>query len=221
MASVVIEERKVRFADSNNTLLYDQNADKEVVWVAPELCNRNKELAFRDGRRFARQGGVDNLLEKTFLEPSREVQINLNAFVNLGDDEHTPRGIERHVSVQHGDERRFKRCQCVENVVDMHVYLRRKGATYEEIEKELAELSLEHSVAATKFARRLARADQLAARGNLDVASTDSSASSATDDSSVASKQSKTSLLNFSSKTKNRTLRLTKIITGHGYGSKR
>lgn len=215
------KQRKVRFADNlHETVEFEQNAERDVVWVAPELCNRNKESAYRDGRAFARKGW-DSLLHDAFLEPSSDVQADLNTFVLLGDDEHSPRGIERHISAKHADDRRFKRCQTVETVVDLYLYMKRRGESWEAIEKELEEVSLEHSTAAAKFARSMALADQLAVVRE----DADTTCSSMSDVSSVStctsSRRSAKSIMSFSSKTKNRTSRLARMITGQGFTSKR
>lgn len=212
------DKKKVRFADNHETSAFEQKSERKVCWVSPESCNRNKEEAYREGREWARKG-YDSLIDESFIDPAENIQLDLNNYVRLGDEQTSVRGLERHISAKHADERRFKRCQCVESVVDLCIYMRRKGEKWEEIEKEVASISLEHSKTARKFARRMAIADEVAVQGEEDMSSAGTSLSSE-EPVAVPSEKSKPKM-SFTAKTASRTKRLTRILIGQAYGEKR
>jgi hypothetical protein len=159
-----VRKRLVRFSEqSPETFEFDpDDCVKEEKWISKDSCERNKDYCQRLGRLWKNKG-YDALLHCSYQNPSKDVQSKLDTFVTLGEADCIPRGLERYISAKHTEERKATKVRGIESVVDLCIYMRRRG-TYQqdEIDRELCKLSAEHSRPARHFARRIALADSRA-----------------------------------------------------------
>ena len=151
-----INSKKVRFADSLNRTL--------VFRSLPELSQKNEKAV--DPRRKCRQDakqqkpkGFGVLLKGSFEDPIEECQRNLNAFVQLGEQD-LCRGIERYLSPQHKEERDSNKNQVVRAVLEQQDVNRRSGIIGDTAAEKLRCVSQRYSDTAKVFARRFGIADE-------------------------------------------------------------
>ena len=154
----------VRFSENNTTHEFDNDSllQPEAVWYQSEEYAEMK-LRSRSDARDARKGGYGCLLDFTFDSPRIDVQNSINAFVRLEEDL-SQRGLERHVSRQHGDERGEIKRRARAGVLIHQGRLSREGYTGDDRAQRLAQLYGQTVKSAAVFAQRVGRADQLAAK---------------------------------------------------------
>jgi hypothetical protein len=106
-----------------------------------------------------RRDGYSFLLKDSFEEPRKEtVQSYLNAFVQQ-DESLCRRGLERHLSRQHMEERASLRDHARHQVLSLQRKARRQGRTWHEYEESIAKTYSNACREARIFARRIAIAD--------------------------------------------------------------
>ena len=171
------EERRVHFDDSFNQLFEIEpvvNIEEGIVeklWYQPWERKEAKRAIKRDAQEW-RKTGLGLLLHDTFADPNpKKTQSCLNAFVQLADAEYV-RGIERHLSQKHYEQRMERKTNFVSDVLEQAYYLSTlKHLSEDEKRERLAEFSALQSKCAEVFARRLGRADETAALKGEDPAS--------------------------------------------------
>ena len=154
-------ERKVRFTDEHQTILIEQieELDVESIWFTPEDYFEIKAQTRLESKDWRRKGyGV--LLKETFENPMDEAQDYLNAFCQL-EDALSRRGLERHLSRRHGEERSDLKDRARYCVLSHQRRLKRDGMKIHEMEDQLAKIYEDISRCAKVFARRIAKADEL------------------------------------------------------------
>ncbi|KAL7571489.1 hypothetical protein ACA910_020910 [Epithemia clementina (nom. ined.)] len=153
--------KKVAFADDHRTILIEQieELDVESIWFTPDDYFEIKAQTRLDSKEWRRKGyGV--LLKETFENPLEEAQEYLNAFCQLEDDL-TRRGLERHLSRRHGEERSDLKDRARYCVLSHQRKLKRDGKKLHEMEDQLAKIYEDICRCAKVFARRIAKADEL------------------------------------------------------------
>jgi len=170
----ISKHNTVRFAeDRNKTILITDNTNGfDEDSCANRRQRRRRQQETREEIEIAaermRRTGYGILLRDSFgvgnkrfdAEDAATIQQNLNAFVQTD----FSRGLERHVSEQHDDERTVAYDTAVRAVVLGQKILSKKGKTSDEIWERLGLALHTHSMNAAAFARRLGIADELAAR---------------------------------------------------------
>lgn len=152
----------VKFAETLNQTFEFSTKEyvTEDLWYTKEdfrLCqNLSKELA-RSGRR----QGYGVLVEQVFARPSRDTLEKLTAISQL-DDERCFRGMEHYLDEQHDEERTALQQKAIAAVMECQDLLRQRDCWIGE--EDLSGLYAERSRLACQFARRLAKADAIAAR---------------------------------------------------------
>lgn len=163
-------KKGVRFNDQQNQIVEvesfvtmscsEEDNIVEKLWYQPWEQKEHKRAIKRDAREW-RKTGLGILLRDAFVNPNpQQTQNCLNAFVQLAGDDYV-RGIERHLSQQH-DEQRVERKRCfVQDVVEQALYLQaHSNLSDDEKRQKLAEFSALQSKCAEVFAHRIARADE-------------------------------------------------------------
>ena len=140
----------------------------EKLWYQPWEQKEHK-TAIKEEAREWRKTGLGILLRDTFVNPNAsQTQRCLDAFVQLGDSEYV-RGIERHLSQQHYQQRVGFRQSFVQDVLEQARYLESHPfLTNDERRNKLAEFSSLQSKCAEVFARRLGKADEKVAHAGED-----------------------------------------------------
>lgn len=165
---VIPVRRRVRFAEERNTVLEFEavdNEDEELVrklWHQPEDMQECKQALKLRARRW-RQTGLGILLNSTFQDPNPLLcQKCLNAFAQLPEDLYN-RGIERYLSKLHDMQRTTRKRS---NLKDVLAHARSLDAVsnmpLEEKQNVLALFARHLNRDAELFARRIAKADEIA-----------------------------------------------------------
>lgn len=156
------EERRVRFDDSFNELYEIEPMVNVELWYQPWERNEHKLAIKRDAQEW-RKTDLGLLLHDVYVDPNpRKTQSCLNAFAQLADDDYA-RGIERHLSQPHYQQRTERKQNFVQDVLDQAYYLSTLKHLSDDAKRErLAEFSSLQSKCAEVFARRLGRADAAA-----------------------------------------------------------
>jgi hypothetical protein len=155
---------KVRWADDlSEVRLFESSASdaacRTEIWYQEEDYASFKA----SGRMVAKEWrgmGYSFLLKDTFEEPDIDTcQVYLNAFAQQ-EESLCRRGLERHLSRQHGEERTDLKVRARHAVLSQQRRARRYGkATYLEYAEQIAKSYREASVEAYDFAQRIALAD--------------------------------------------------------------
>ena len=115
--------------------------------------------------------GYNVLLRNVFDNPhTPTVQRNLNAFCQL-DERDCARGNERNLSCQLNQKISSMKRQCIKTVLSHQRIMKKDASSHlsvDEMREELAVVSRMQSRLSVQFARRLAKADELAAVRNND-----------------------------------------------------
>ena len=114
--------------------------------------------------------GIGILVRDSFHSPAQVAQEQINTFVQLP-PEVCGRGLEKYLSRQHEEERLFAKETARATVLTGQKTMKQQGHSPEKIAARLSARLRECSLAAKVFARRMAIADELAAR--LDEVGTD------------------------------------------------
>jgi hypothetical protein len=157
------QKRTIRFALDKNEVfeIVDEHAyDLDEIWWTTNDYNRIKELT-RMNTKDWRKHGYGILLKDTFESPRNDAQECLIAFCRLAADL-AKRGLERHLSRQHGEERSEHKEKCRQAVLIHQRRMKRQGCTLSEINEHLAHIYRDLTMPAKVFARRLGKADQIA-----------------------------------------------------------
>mmetsp|Transcript_27568 Transcript_27568/g.57690 ORF Transcript_27568/g.57690 Transcript_27568/m.57690 type:complete len:274 (-) Transcript_27568:128-949(-) len=154
--------RSIVFSDQPHTEIYIEQIeelDAEALWWTPDDYFEIKAQSRLDAKEWRRKGyGV--LLKDSFESPTPEAQDYLNAFCLLEDDL-SRRGLERHLSRRHGEERSDLKDRARYCVLSHQRRLKRDGMKQDDMQDQLSKIYQDISRAAKVFARRLAKADEL------------------------------------------------------------
>mmetsp|Transcript_5278 Transcript_5278/g.6907 ORF Transcript_5278/g.6907 Transcript_5278/m.6907 type:complete len:249 (-) Transcript_5278:290-1036(-) len=155
-------KKSVVFSDEgHDELLIEQieELDVNALWFQPEDYFEIKAQSRLDAKEWRRKGyGV--LLKETFENPIEEAQEYLNAFCLL-EDKLSRRGLERHLSRRHGEERSDLKDRARYCVLSHQRRLKRDGIKIDEMEEQLSKIYQDICRCAKVFARRLAKADEV------------------------------------------------------------
>ena len=153
--------KSVSFNDEGHSeLLIEQieELDVDALWFTPDDYFEIKAQSRLDAKDWRRKGyGV--LLKETFENPSDQAQDYLNAFCQL-EGPLTRRGLERHLSRRHGEERSDLKDRARYCVLSHQRRLQRDGMPLHEMEDSLSKIYQDMCRTAKVFARRLAKADE-------------------------------------------------------------
>ena len=157
------EDRRVHFDDSFNELYEIEPVMNTELWYQPWERNEQK-LAIKLDAQEWRKKDLGILLYDVYVDPNpRKTQSCLNAFAQLADNDYA-RGIERHLSQPHYQQRTERKQHFVHDVLEQAYYLSTLTHLSDDAKRErLAEFSSLQSKCAEVFARRLGRADAAAA----------------------------------------------------------
>jgi hypothetical protein len=160
----------VTLNESANTIhSFDNDASllhPDRIWYQPDDYAGMKVRSRADARE-ARKQGFGCLLVGAFESTRPDVQIRLNAFVKL-EDEQSRRGLERFLSREHGDERIDGKDRARSSVVIHQEQLRRDNVQGDKMTRALATVYSEAVRSATFFARRMGIADELVVKEGED-----------------------------------------------------
>ncbi|CAB9520105.1 hypothetical protein SEMRO_1074_G238260.1 [Seminavis robusta] len=153
----------VRFAESSNKIMVfdsqQEHSQRDELWYNREDYKSWKVETRRNARVWMRQG-YGELLEGTFEKPTRDAQRRMNAISQQLGDAGCFRGIERSLNENHDDERASASLHAIEGLVDHQSRMKQHGdCTDEELAQELSEFLQRHSQSASRFARRMGKAD--------------------------------------------------------------
>jgi hypothetical protein len=118
------------------------------------------KLTSRSEAKEWRRHGYSFLLKETFQDPRSNAQEYMNAFVRQ-EGLLSRRGLERHLSRQHGEERSTAKDRARRTVLSQQWRLQRQGRKIGEIAEHIALVYEEACRTAKIFARRLGKADEL------------------------------------------------------------
>lgn len=152
--------RNLCFAeDRNTTHLFGDNSPQDQ-WFSQEEFEETKRTLKRRVQEWKMKGyGV--LLRDTFDNPHPTVQRSINAFAQL-DDRDCVRGIERSLSLNLDQKVANMKRRCIKTVLSHQRIMKKDGISADNMREELAVVSRMQSRPCVHFARRLAKADELA-----------------------------------------------------------
>jgi hypothetical protein len=155
-------QSRLRWSDHTSVFRYldeECEIDRAEIWYTPGDYQANKDITRFLAKEWRRMG-YGFLLKDTFEEPhSQTVQKYLNAFVQQ-EEALCRRGLERHLSRQHGEERSAVKNRARHTVLSLQRRARRSEiAVYRDFSEEIAAAYAQACVEAKVFARRLAIAD--------------------------------------------------------------
>lgn len=136
------------------------------IWFAPDDYFDMKAKTRYDAKEW-RKKGFGLLLKETFENPAETTQEFLNAFCLLEADM-SRRGTERHLSRKHGEERSDLKDRARYCVLSNQRRMKRQGMKIPELTDHLALIYHDATRPAKIFARRLGKADEVAARKDCD-----------------------------------------------------
>jgi hypothetical protein len=143
----------------------------EECWYVGGDYVHMKSSSRAEAKEWRRQGyGI--ILKDTFENPRPDAQDFIDAFVQE-EGAQSRRGLERHLSRQHGEERsavKDRSRQCV--LVHQH-RLRKQGVKYPEMSDRIGSIYKDTCRPARVFARRLGKADELVAKKGVDSSTAD------------------------------------------------
>lgn len=159
--------RSVKFsAQERHVREFEVRADvpKEELWYTTYEYESIKSQSRIDAREWRKMGYV-SLLKDTFYEPRLDAQNYINVFCTLNETL-SRRGLERHCSRKHGDERSDSKDRARFAVLSTQERLTREGMlSKEEIVFSVAITYSSFCRDSKIFARRLAKADEIVALG--------------------------------------------------------
>ena len=155
-------KRSISFDESRNDVrLYDAPSGdlQELLFFSGDDFMLMKAKSREEARSWRRQG-FSILLKQSFEAKHPKAQDYLSAFAQLEDDLYR-RGLERHLSRHHAEERSDRKDCARQSVFMNQGKLRRQGATQEDLARKISEAYKDHCRNAKVFARRIAIADEL------------------------------------------------------------
>jgi hypothetical protein len=168
-APVPAPRKGVRFDDQRNQVLEIQTVITLEEGIVEKLWyqsweHKDNKRAIKEEAHVWRKTGMGILLRDTFASTNAsKTQRCLNAFVQLADGDYV-RGIERHLSQQHDQQRVQGKRNFVQNVLEQARYLESHPfLTDDEKRNKLAQFSALQSKVSEVFARRLGKADETVA----------------------------------------------------------
>lgn len=163
-------KKTVRFQEDEppTVLLIEEICELPVldIWFTADDYFDMKAKTRYDAKEW-RKKGFGLLLKETFENPADTAQEYLNAFCML-DVDMSRRGMERHLSRKHGEERSDVKDRARYCVLSAQRRMRRQGMKPAELQDHLALIYHDATRPAKIFARRIAKADELAARNESD-----------------------------------------------------
>ena len=163
------EPRSIRFdMDKNQTLEFEKDYMDIVddIWFSGDEYIRMKAKSREEARAWRRHGyGV--LIKDAFATPQPNVQEYLNAFCQL-EDELSRRGLERHLSRQHAEERSDHKDSARQAVFNTQDRLRQRGMKGDEMADRIFQAYSQQCRTAKVYARRMALADELVVKEGED-----------------------------------------------------
>ena len=164
MAPTTLQRRRVCFAeDRNTTHLLDNNSPQDQ-WFSQDDFEETKRTAKRRVQE-CKMKGFSVLLRDTFDNPHPTVQRRINAFCQL-DDKDCVRGLERSLSLNLDQKVATLKRRCIKTVLSHQRIMKKDGVNADDMREELAVVSRMQSRPCVHFARRLAKADELALNSN-------------------------------------------------------
>lgn len=163
------EKKAVRFSEAEPSVLLIETVSElpvRDIWFAPDDYFDMKAKTRYDAKEW-RKKGFGLLLKETFENPTDDTQDFLNAFCRL-DEFMSRRGVERHLSRKHGEERSDLKDRARYCVLSNQRRMRRQGMKGAESTDHLALIYHDATRPAKIFARRIARADEGAAKTDCD-----------------------------------------------------
>lgn len=162
-------KKSVRFHEEERAVLFiEQICELPVldIWFTADDYFDMKAKTRYDAKEW-RKKGFGLLLKETFENPADTAQEFLNAFCLL-DVDMSRRGMERHLSRKHGEERSDLKDRARYCVLSAQRRMRRQGMKPNELQDHLALIYHDATRPAKIFARRIAKADEVAARDDSD-----------------------------------------------------
>jgi hypothetical protein len=165
-------KRRIQFIEGHETLLIEQLCELPVddLWYTGDDYFSIKQQSRIDSKEW-RKKGFDVLLRDTFQDPRPDAQEYINAFCQLEDESLSRRGLERHLSRKHGEERSDNKDRARYTVLSQQRKLRKQGMKQQDMAEQLAMLYQDVTRTAKIFARRVAKGDEVAVKkGGDDMA---------------------------------------------------
>jgi hypothetical protein len=161
--------RRVIFSEAHNTVhMIEEEFDLvvEECWYVGGDYMHMKSSSRIEAKEWRRQGyGI--ILKETFERPRPDAQDFINAFV-LQEGAQSRRGLERHLSRQHGEERSALKDQSRQCVLIHQHRLKKKGVKQYDMMEHIGKAYKDTCRTARVFARRMAKADELVANEGTD-----------------------------------------------------
>lgn len=155
-----IETKTVRFADDtearSNIWIYEAYST-DVLWFTSKQQDETRRRARTEAREI-RARGLDTLLIDTFTttDTAKSVQRSLNEYTK---SKSNPRGLERFISRNNCDVRREHKLHAIKAIVMAQAEGKTRGYELDELTDQLRLLSIQFSIHAKIFARRMGKAD--------------------------------------------------------------
>jgi hypothetical protein len=166
--------RTVQFVEGGHeTLLIEQLCELPVeeLWFTGDDYSYIKAQSRIDSKEW-RKKGFGLLLQDTFQDPRPDAQDYINAFCQLSGDDNDlcRRGLERHLSRKHGEERSDNKDRARYTVLSQQRKLRKHINTQNQdaVAEQLAMLYQDVTRTAKIFARRVAKGDEVAVKMGCD-----------------------------------------------------
>jgi hypothetical protein len=166
MTAYIVEtaaKKSVRFAENNELfqLVDEYEVVPDEIWFSSEDYVLIKSRTRAESKEW-RKLGHSVLLSDTFETPRQDAQEYITAFCQL-EGELSRRGLERHLSRQHGEERSELKDRARQSVLIHQRRLNRQGLCLADVIDQLAYIYRDMTRPAKTFARRLGKADELVA----------------------------------------------------------
>jgi hypothetical protein len=155
---------KVQFClDSNQVETFQVPKDVlyEDLWFTAEEYEAIKTQSRTEARAW-RKMGYSMLLKETFDMPRHDVEDFINAFCSM-EGHLNQRGLERHCSRKHGEERTDCKDRARQSVFDAQTRLSKEGLKADELADSISASYINACREAKIFARRIGKADELVA----------------------------------------------------------
>lgn len=158
----VAEGKSVRFSEKQNQIFHlnDDYEGIEIneIWFGGDEFIRIKAKSREESRQWRRLG-YSVLLKECFLSNDPNVQDQLNAFCQLEEDL-CRRGLERHLSKQHAEERSDCKDISRQAVLSTQKRMKNNEATIEEMIQMVSDAYVQQTRTSKIFAHRMGLADE-------------------------------------------------------------
>lgn len=154
--------KSVRFSEKRNQIFqldddYD-GVENTEIWFGPDEFIRIKAKSREESRQWRRLG-YSVLLKECFLCHNADVQHQLNAFCQLEDDL-CRRGLERHLSKQHAEERSDCRDISRQAVLSTQKRMKNSDVSIEDMFHVVSDAYEQQTRMSKLFAHRIGLADE-------------------------------------------------------------